>query len=82
MANLLTADIIRADVAEVLHRLPHETQDHEDMFEAGMDSLRLQILIERWRGAGAEISFVDLAERATLANWLSLLIVTPEVTVL
>jgi bifunctional isochorismate lyase/aryl carrier protein len=30
-------------------------------------------LVERWRRTGAEISFVELAERPTLTHWYALL---------
>ncbi|MFI9815535.1 phosphopantetheine-binding protein [Saccharothrix variisporea] len=69
----LTAATIRADVAELLHRKPDESFDAEDLFAAGLDSVRLMTLVERWREAGAEIDFVRLAERPTLGAWLELL---------
>jgi aryl carrier-like protein len=60
----LTEDVVRADVAELLHLLPEEI----------LDSIRLLTLLERWREAGAEASFVDLAEQPTLSHWLTLLV--------
>jgi bifunctional isochorismate lyase/aryl carrier protein len=71
---VLTADVVRADVAELLHLPPEEVLDSDNLFEFGLDSIRLATLLERWRDAGAEISFVDLAEQPTLAHWLPLLI--------
>lgn len=73
MTEQLTPAAIRADVAEMLHRHPEESFDAENLFESGLDSLRLLTLVERWRDAGLEISFVELAERPTLAGWLTLL---------
>ncbi|HEY0451233.1 phosphopantetheine-binding protein [Actinophytocola sp.] len=73
MAERLTPAAIRADVAELLHRNPDEGSDPENLFECGLDSIRLLTLLERWREAGMEISFVELAERPTLASWVSLL---------
>jgi aryl carrier-like protein len=70
----LTEDVVRADVAELLHLLPEEILDSENLFEFGLDSIRLLTLLERWREAGAEASFVDLAEQPTLSHWLTLLI--------
>ena len=70
---VLTEDVVRADVAELLHLLPEEILDSENLFEFGLDSIRLLTLLERWREAGAEVSFVELAEQPTLANWLTLL---------
>ncbi|WP_309116665.1 phosphopantetheine-binding protein [Saccharothrix sp.] len=74
MAGQLTAATIRADVAELLHRDPAENFDAEDLFAAGLDSVRLMTLVERWREAGAEVDFVRLAERPTLGEWLELLV--------
>jgi aryl carrier-like protein len=73
MTQPLTVTTIRLDVAEMLHRVPTDLRNDEDLFEAGMESMRLMTLIERWRAAGAEISFIDLAGNPTLANWLALL---------
>ncbi|WP_433390837.1 phosphopantetheine-binding protein [Micromonospora sp. KLBMP9576] len=74
MADQLTAATIRADVAELLHRRPDENFDTEDLFDCGLDSVRLMTLMERWREAGAEVSFVDLAERPTVEHWVKLLV--------
>ncbi|HEX2130786.1 MAG TPA: phosphopantetheine-binding protein [Actinophytocola sp.] len=73
MAEPLTPASVRADVAELLHRHPDEGSDTDDLFECGLDSLRLVALLERWRAAGVDVDFVELAERPTLASWLSLL---------
>jgi len=64
---------VRADVAELLHLLPDEVSDADNLFEFGLDSIRLLSLLERWRDRGAEVSFVELAEDPTLARWLVLL---------
>jgi bifunctional isochorismate lyase/aryl carrier protein len=76
MVQTLTAVSVRADVAELLHLHPEELGDTEDLFEYGLDSVRLLTLLERWREAGAQVSFVDLAERATLAHWSAVLAVS------
>lgn len=77
MAGQLTPATVRADVAEMLHRAPAEVLADENLFESGLDSVRLLTLVERWREAGAELSFVDLAEQPTIEHWLTLL--TPRV---
>jgi aryl carrier-like protein len=73
MAEQLTPLDIRTDVARLLHRSPDEQFDTENLFECGLDSIRLLTLLERWRDAGVEVSFVELAEQPTLAAWLALL---------
>lgn len=71
MAVQLTSATVRADVAELLHFSPDDT---ENLFESGLDSVRLLTLLEGWREAGADVSFVDLAECPTVGHWLTLLV--------
>ena len=73
MAERLTPEAIRADVAALLHRNPDEAYEKENLFECGLDSIRLLTLLERWREAGVVVSFVELAEKPTLEYWLELL---------
>jgi bifunctional isochorismate lyase/aryl carrier protein len=68
---VLTPDDVRADVASVLHVLPEES---DDLFEFGLDSVRLMTLVERWRENGAEVGFAQLAEAPTLGDWLRILV--------
>ncbi|WP_107658894.1 phosphopantetheine-binding protein [Nocardia suismassiliense] len=69
----LTYDSVRADIADLLYLEPHELGDTDDLFAAGLDSVRLIGLIERWKSRGAAPAFVDLAENPTLAAWWQLL---------
>jgi aryl carrier-like protein len=73
MAERLTPEAIRADVAALLHRNPDEAYENENLFECGLDSIRLLTLLERWREAGVAVSFVELAEQPTLEHWSRLL---------
>ena len=73
MAERLTRAAIRADVAALLHRDPDEVDGQENLFESGLDSIRLLTLLERWREQGVSVSFVELAEQPTLESWLTLL---------
>lgn len=73
MAEQLTLDAVRADIAETLYLEPQEVRDGENLFDAGLDSVRLIGLIERWRGTGATVAFADLAEQPTLSAWWTLL---------
>lgn len=72
-APTLTADRIRADVAELLGCDPTEVTDEENLTERGLDSMRMMSLIERWRDAGANLEFPDLAETPQLGHWTKLL---------
>ncbi len=63
---------IRADVLEMLQP-EGPLADNDNLLECGLDSIRLMSLVERWRSSGVELSFVELAERPTLADWFDLL---------
>jgi aryl carrier-like protein len=66
----LTADRIRADVAELLGCDPAEIDPDEDLLDRGLDSVRLMSLVEKWREAGAtDLEFPDLAEQPELGHW-------------
>ncbi|MFR9806879.1 phosphopantetheine-binding protein [Pseudonocardia sp. RS010] len=68
--STLTADRLRADVAELLACDPAEIDPDEDLLDRGLDSVRLMSLVERWRAAGAaDLEFPDLAEQPELGHW-------------
>lgn len=73
----LCPERIRADVAELLQQAASELAEDANLLEQGLDSIRLMSLVERWRNEGADITFVDLAERPTLGAWLTLLSPAP-----
>lgn len=64
---------LRQDVAEVLLESASAIGEDENLLERGLDSIRIMSLVERWRGAGVEITFVELAERPSLSAWYELL---------
>ncbi|NHC45391.1 phosphopantetheine-binding protein [Motilibacter aurantiacus] len=64
---------LRAEVAGILGVSPAEIGDDDDLIDAGLDSVRLLSLVNRWQGAGTTVSFLDLAERPTVAAWAGLL---------
>lgn len=71
----LTADRVRADVAELLQVPPQSIADDDNLFDLGLDSVRVMTLIQRWRDAGAaELEFPDLAEQPELAHWQRLVV--------
>ncbi|MEU4567081.1 phosphopantetheine-binding protein [Micromonospora sp. NPDC023956] len=73
MTTSLTLSDLRADVAEMLFLEPEELSDADDLLEQGLDSIRAVQLVERWRERGAEVSFIELVERPTLAHWWTLI---------
>lgn len=78
----LTPALVREQVAELLHESPDDLADDEDLINSkGLDSVRIMSLVETWRRSGAEVSFVELAERPTLADWFKLLFAKQQVAV-
>ncbi|MCF3118288.1 MULTISPECIES: phosphopantetheine-binding protein [Streptomyces] len=74
MNQTLSAERIRADVAELLGCDPAEIAPDDNLLDHGLDSMRIMTLIERWRAAGAPaVEFPDLAEQPELAHWTALL---------
>ncbi|MEU1299822.1 phosphopantetheine-binding protein [Streptomyces shenzhenensis] len=73
MPEPLTLDSFRADLAECLFLEPGEVDLEDSPLDAGLDSLRIVTLLERWQAAGADVTFVDLAERTSFAQWWQLL---------
>ncbi|MBB5069758.1 phosphopantetheine-binding protein [Saccharopolyspora gloriosae] len=73
MSAKLTLEGVRADVAELLYEDPEELTDEENLLDWGLDSVRIMSLVERWRTRGVEVTFADLAERPTLAEWWTVL---------
>ncbi|WP_449065223.1 phosphopantetheine-binding protein [Planomonospora algeriensis] len=68
-----TAVRLRAEIAELLYVDPEELEFDENLMDAGLDSIRVMTLIERWRREGVELTFADLAEKPTVAAWAELL---------
>ncbi|WP_199740266.1 phosphopantetheine-binding protein [Saccharopolyspora rhizosphaerae] len=73
MAEELTLDAVREQVAELLYEDPAELGDDEDLLDWGLDSVRIMTLVEQWRKQGVQVTFADLAERPTLADWWKVL---------
>ncbi|TDD82649.1 isochorismatase [Saccharopolyspora karakumensis] len=73
MAEKLTLEAVREQVAELLYEDPSELTDDEDLIDWGLDSVRIMTLVEQWRKQGVQITFADLAERPTLADWWKVL---------
>jgi aryl carrier-like protein len=69
----ITRERFLADVAGVLGVDQNELADIHDPFEAGLDSIRLMVLLEAWRDQGVSISFVELVERRDVDEWWKLI---------
>lgn len=66
-------DTVRRTVAAALRMPETELAADDDLFALGLDSLTLMRLAGGWRRAGIAVTFEDLIERATLADWCLLL---------
>ncbi|MEU5878794.1 phosphopantetheine-binding protein [Spirillospora sp. NPDC047279] len=76
-SSTLTAEQVRADVAAMVGCDPAEITPDENLFDLGLDSVRIMTLVERWREAGApHLEVPDLAERPELAYWTTLVAAT------
>lgn len=70
----LTLEEVRMLIFELLGEDPSEgLEDHEDLIDRGMDSIRMMSLVEMLREKGADINFMQLAEKPTIAAWGNLL---------
>ncbi|GAA1954201.1 amino acid adenylation domain-containing protein [Amycolatopsis minnesotensis] len=70
--GVLHFERMRADVAAGLDLLPAQVGADDDLLRLGLDSLGLMRLATRWRHAGARITFAELIESRTLAEWWDL----------
>ncbi|WP_313235067.1 isochorismatase family protein [Sporosarcina ureae] len=69
----LTFETIHEQVACLLDIQGKDLSDTDDLFYMGLDSIGLMSLVEAWRQQGLEVSFMDLVERKTLAEWRDLM---------
>ncbi|RDI62804.1 phosphopantetheine-binding protein [Nocardia pseudobrasiliensis] len=62
------------DVAAALGVTADELTPETDLLDAGLDSVRIMSLVEKWRAAGHEhVDFPTLAGDPVLASWLDIL---------
>jgi len=66
-------DALREEVATLLQMPASDLRPDDNLLDLGLDSIRLMTLVERWRAADPRITFVVLAEQATLQAWWRLL---------
>ena len=67
---MLTREELHESLTQVLGE---QVDPHDNLIELGMDSIRLMSLTGRLRKRGIEVTFAELAERPTLAQWWELL---------
>jgi aryl carrier-like protein len=65
---------LRADLAELLDESDAASiSADESLFDRGLDSVRLMMLVDRLQQRGAPVTFGDLAEQPTLLAWAGLI---------
>ena len=62
-----------SDISNILSIGEEDVNLTDNPFEVGIDSLRLMILMEKWRVQGIDIFFGELAERQSIQAWWSLI---------
>lgn len=65
-------DALRVALAALLGVAPETLADDTDLVDAGLDSIRVMALAERWAAEGVEVDFMDLAEAPTIGDWVVL----------
>ncbi|HKT04789.1 MAG TPA: condensation domain-containing protein, partial [Rugosimonospora sp.] len=69
----LTIDDVRAAIAEALAEPAARIADDADLLHLGLDSIGVMRLAAQWSRRGAPVTFAELAEWRTLAEWWALL---------
>jgi bifunctional isochorismate lyase / aryl carrier protein len=65
---------LRSELAELLDEGDAASiSSQESLFDRGLDSIRLMMLVERFQQRGAPVTFGDLAEQPTLLAWATLI---------
>ncbi|MEK5058976.1 isochorismatase [Paenibacillus sp. FSL H7-0326] len=71
--NQWSSEQLRNQIANLMGIDKSELSDHEDLTLLGLDSIRIMTLVEEWRSSGMEITFVDLLDKPTIAEWSEML---------
>ena len=73
MPEPLSLDLLRRAVAERLELPAESVGDATDLLELGLDSIGLMRLAAQWAAAGSGVTFAELIEHRTLAEWWDLM---------
>lgn len=66
--NGTTQEMLRTDIAEALEIAPAEVDEHANLMDMGLDSMRAMNLATLWEERGLPLDFSDLGEAETLAQ--------------
>ncbi|WP_262697423.1 MULTISPECIES: non-ribosomal peptide synthetase [Streptomyces] len=64
---------IREALSEVLGLPPETVPETDNLISHGLDSIRVMALVGRWRSAGVEVDYAELAKEPTVGAWTRLL---------
>ncbi|RNF84563.1 isochorismatase family protein [Lysobacter psychrotolerans] len=64
---------LRSELAQIIELPIEHLAETDNPFHAGLDSIRLMSLLERWTGRGQQLGFVELAERGSVSEWWELI---------
>lgn len=70
--------LLRREVAQVLAMNEQDVPANENLFELGLDSMRVMALSERFSELGFEVEFLELIEVPVLSKWCELLVARTE----
>lgn len=65
----MTIEDMRADLANALRIQPDEIADDDNLYDLGLDSMRVMDLAMKWEAAGLKLDIGTLYEKATLRDW-------------
>lgn len=64
-----TIEMLRRDIARMIHVDPSEIGDGDNLMDLGLDSMRAMTLVLSWEQQGIKLDFSQLAVNVTLAGW-------------
>jgi aryl carrier-like protein len=69
MTQSFSLDLMRHDIAAMIHLDADEIGDEDNLMDLGLDSMRAMNLVARWHERGLPLDFSEMALRPTLACW-------------
>lgn len=75
MPSTLSRSRVIDDLVAVLDVAPDDLTDETNLLDAGLDSIRLMSLVEKWRQSGSEtVDFAVLASDPVVGAWVEHLV--------
>jgi aryl carrier-like protein len=69
-----TIEVLRRDIARMIHVDPSEIGDGDNLMDLGLDSMRAMTLVLSWEQQGIKLDFSQLAANVTLAGWWAVVV--------